>query len=492
MAYYLPALTLPPLAARSGFCYRYSSLFSKNVGESMEFHDNILGLIGHTPLVRLNSLAKGVKAKIFAKMESLNPGYSVKDRIGVAMIEAAEKDGLLKPGGTVIEATSGNTGIGLALAAAVKGYKCIFVMTDKASVEKSRYLKALGADVVITPVSAKPGTPDHYVSTARRIASETPNSFYPDQYSNPANPEAHYRTTGPEIWEQTDGKITHFVAGLGTGGTISGTGKFLKEKNPSIKIIGADPYGSIFKTYKETGKLVEATPYLVEGIGQEIVPPNVHIKYVDEVINVTDSDSFELSRNLGRMEGIFCGGSTGTNLAAALKVAAGLDENGIVVFIVCDTGEHYLTKHHSDEWLKEKRLLEPQKITAGLISGTKKPQAPKTLISVRPTDTVGEALGQMDELGLTQIPVLDEGRAVGALRENRVLAKVVRDRDLLNSPVSDVMESSFPTVDIDASSNEVTRRLQTSPAVLVEEYGRIVGIITRHDVLDLKFQNVVH
>lgn len=458
----------------------------------MEFHDNILGLIGHTPLVRLIRLAKGVKAKVFAKMESLNPGYSVKDRIGVAMIEAAEKDGFLKPGGTIIEATSGNTGIGLALAAAVKGYKCIFVMTDKASVEKSRYLKALGADVVITPVSAKPGTPDHYVSTARRIASETPNSFYPDQYSNPANPEAHYRTTGPEIWEQTDGRITHFVAGLGTGGTISGTGKFLKEKNPSIKIIGADPYGSIFKTYKETGKLVEATPYLVEGIGQEIVPPNVHIKYVDEVINVTDSDSFELSRNLGRMEGIFCGGSTGTNLAAALKVAAGLDENGIVVFIVCDTGEHYLTKHHSDEWLKEKRLLEPQKITAGLISGTKKPQAPKTLISVRPTDTVGEALGQMDELGLTQIPVLDEGRAVGALRENRVLAKVVRDRDLLNSPVSDVMESSFPTVDIDASSNEVTRRLQTSPAVLVEEYGRIVGIITRHDVLDLKFQNVVH
>jgi len=455
----------------------------------MEFHENVLGLIGSTPLVRLNRLAKGVKAKVFAKMENLNPGYSVKDRIGVAMIEAAEKDGTLKPGGTVIEATSGNTGIGLALAAAVKGYKCIFVMTDKASVEKSRYLKALGSDVVITPVSAKPGTPDHYVSTARRIAAETPNSFYPDQYSNPANPEAHYRTTGPEVWEQTDGKITHFVAGLGTGGTISGTGRFLKEKNPAIKIIGADPYGSIFKTYKETGKLVEATPYLVEGIGQEIVPPNVHIKYVDEVINVTDSDSFELSRQLGRMEGIFCGGSTGTNLAAALRVASTLDENGIVVFIVCDTGEHYLTKHHSDEWLKEKRLLEPQKITAGLISGTKKPQAPKALVSVTPSDTVGEALAKMDDLGLTQIPVLDEGRAVGALRENRVLAKVVRDRELLDRPVSEVMESSFPTVDVDASSTEVTRRLQISPAVLVEEYGRIVGIITRHDVLDLKLRD---
>jgi cystathionine beta-synthase len=455
----------------------------------MEFQENVLGLIGRTPLVRLNRIAKGVKAKVFAKMESLNPGYSVKDRIGIAMIEAAEREGLLKPGGTVVEATSGNTGIGLALAAAVKGYRCIFVMTDIASVEKSRYLKALGADVVITPVSAKPGTPDHYVSTARRIASETPNSFYPDQYSNPANPEAHYRTTGPEVWEQTDGKITHFVAGLGTGGTISGTGRFLKEKDPTIRIIGADPYGSIFKTYKETGKLTEATPYLVEGIGQEIVPPNVHIKYVDEIVNVTDRESFEMSRLLGRMEGIFCGGSTGTNLAAALRIAASLDETAIIVFIVCDTGEHYLSKHHSDEWLKEKRLLEPQRITAGLITGTKKPQAPKTLISVKPTDTVAVALERMDELGLTQIPVLDEGRAVGALRENRVLAKVVRDRGLLNTPVIEVMESSFPTVDVDASSNEVTRRLQTSPAVLVEEYGRIIGIITRHDVLDLRLKN---
>jgi cystathionine beta-synthase len=452
----------------------------------MEFQQNILGLIGNTPLVKLNRLAQGVKAQVFAKMENLNPGYSVKDRIGVSMIEAAEREGNLKPGGTVIEATSGNTGIGLAIAAAVKGYKCIFVMTDKASVEKSRYLKALGADVVITPVSAKPGTPDHYVSTAKRIASETPNSFYPDQYSNPANPEAHYRTTGPELWRQTEGKITHFVAGLGTGGTISGTGRFLKEKNPSIKIIGADPYGSIFKTYKETGKIVEATPYLVEGIGQEIVPANVHIKYVDEVINVTDRESFEMSRLLGRLEGIFCGGSTGTNLAAALRVANTLDENAIVVFIVCDTGEHYLTKHHSDEWLKEKRLLEPQRITAGLISGTKKPQAPKTLVSITSSDTVGDALERMDELGVTQIPVLDEGRAVGSLRENRVLAKVVRNRELLSARVSDVMETSFPIVDVDESCAEVARRLQTSPAVLVEEYGRIVGIITRHDVLDLK------
>ena len=455
----------------------------------MNYYDNILGLIGQTPLVKLNRLTHGIRATVLAKMESLNPGYSVKDRIGIAMIESAEREGRLQPGGTIVEATSGNTGIGLALAAAVKGYRCIFVMTDKASVEKVRYLKALGADVVVTPASAKPGTPDHYVSTAKRIASETPNSFYPNQYAHPANPEAHYRTTGPEVWEQTEGKITHFVAGLGTGGTISGTGRFLKEKNPDIKIIGADPYGSVFKTYKETGKIVEATPYLVEGIGQEVVPENVHIKYVDQIINVTDSESFELSRQLGRQEGIFCGGSTGTNLAAALRVARGLDETGLVVFIVCDTGEHYLTKHHSDEWMKEKRLLEPQKITAGLISGTKGAQAPKSIISAKPDDRVAEVIAKMDELGLSQIPVLDNGRSIGSLRENRVLAKVLVNREVLESPVSEVMEPSLPVIDVDAQASEVTQHLQQSPAVLVAEYGRIIGIITRHDLLGTSIMN---
>jgi cystathionine beta-synthase len=450
----------------------------------MDYHQNVLGLVGRTPLVKLNRITQGLKATVLAKMENLNPGYSVKDRIGLAMVEAAEKQGVLKPGGTIVEATSGNTGIGLALAAAVKGYRCIFVMTDKASTEKVRYLKALGADVVVTPATAKPGTPDHYVTTAQRIAHETPNSFYPDQYSHPANPEAHYRTTGPEVWEQTEGRITHFVAGIGTGGTISGTGRFLKEKNPQIRIVGADPYGSIFKTYKETGKLIEATPYLVEGIGQQVVPENAHMKYIDEVINVTDRESFELSRQLGRLEGIFCGGSTGTNLAAALRVARGLDENGLVVFIVCDTGEHYLSKHHSDEWMKEKRLLEPQKITAGLLSETKGEDAPKTLIVAAPADRVTDALLKMDEYGLSQIPVLEDGRSVGSLRENRVLSKALNNRDLLEAQVSEVMDASFPILDVDASLSEITRELQSSPAVLVEDYGRITGIITRHDVLD--------
>jgi cystathionine beta-synthase len=451
----------------------------------MKYHESVLSLIGNTPLIKLNRLNKGLKPLILAKMENLNPGFSVKDRIGVSMIEAAEREGVLKPGGTIVEATSGNTGIGLAIGAAVKGYKCIFVMTDKASAEKARYLRALGADVVITPVSAKPGTPNHYVSTARRIASETPNSFYPDQYSHPANPEAHYHTTGPELWEQTEGKITHFVSGIGTGGTISGTGKFLKEKNPNIKVIGADPFGSIYKTYKETGKIPEASPYLVEGIGQEVLPANAHMQYVDEVMNISDHESFATARQLSRTEGIFCGGSSGTNCAAALHVARDLDETAVVVFVVCDTGEHYLSKFHSDEWMKEKRLLEPQKITAGLIDETKSKTAPRELVAMAPGDLVAAALAKMNEMGLTQIPVLEDGKPVGSLRENHLLSKVFNDRDLLEEPVSKVMDKSFPTVDVDDDINQVTRKLRTSPAVLIEEYGKITGIITRHDVLDV-------
>jgi cystathionine beta-synthase len=453
----------------------------------MKFYNDILHLIGNTPLVRINQLARqhNIKAQIFAKMESLNPGYSVKDRIGISMIEAAEKDGSLKPGGTIIEATSGNTGIGLALAAAIKGYKCIFVLTDKVSMEKSRYLKALGADVVVCPAAAKHGAPDHYVSTARRIAEETPNSFYPDQYNHPANPAAHYRTTGPEIWNDTEGTITHFVSGVGTGGTISGTGRYLKEQNPNIKIIGADPYGSIFKSYKDSGRVPEATPYLVEGIGQSLPVGNADMKTIDEIINITDRESFEYARLLSRVEGIFCGGSTGTNFAAALKVAKDLDETALVVFIVCDTGEHYLTKFHSDEWMKEKLLLEPQRITAGLIAETKDGNAPKEVLFVSPADLVSDAVKKMSDYSVTQIPVLLENTSVGSLRESRVLSRLLENRDLLNSPVSEIMDDSFPVVDVDARLEEIKLQLQKSPAVLLEDFKRITGIITRSDVLEL-------
>jgi len=454
----------------------------------MKFYNDILGLIGNTPLVKINNLTAqhGIKAQVFGKMESLNPGYSVKDRIGISMIEYAEKEGTLKPGGTIIEATSGNTGIGLALAAAVKGYKCIFALTDKVSVEKLRYLKSLGADIVVCPAAAKPGTPDHYVETAKRIASELPGSFYPDQYNHPANPLAHYQNTGPEIWEDTDGRITHFVSSIGTGGTISGTGRYLKEKNPEIKIIGADPYGSIFKSYKESGRVPEATPYLVEGIGQSLPVGNADMKMVDEIINITDRESFELARRLSREEGIFCGGSTGTIFAAALKVAKKLDENDLVVFIVCDTGEHYLTKFHSDEWMKEKLLLEPQKITARLIIETKNSGSPTELIFVSPDEIVSNALAKMNENAITQIPVLEDQRSVGSLRESKVLTKLLENRDLLNAKVSEVMDKSFPVLDVDASFNEIKKVLQKSPAVLIEDFKRITGIVTRSDVLDLQ------
>jgi cystathionine beta-synthase len=453
----------------------------------MKFYNNILDLIGNTPLVRINNITKQqkIKAPIYAKMESLNPGYSVKDRIGVSMIDWAEKEGVLKKGGTIIEATSGNTGIGLALTAAVRGYTCIFVLTEKASVEKVRYLKGLGADIVICPAAAKPGTPDHYVATAKRISEETPNSFYPDQYNHPANPAAHYATTGPEIWNDTDGKITHFVSSIGTGGTISGTSRYLKEKNPNIKVIGADPYGSIFKTYKESGHVPEATPYLVEGIGQNLPVGNANLSIIDEIINITDRESFDYARQLSRREGIFCGGSTGTIFAAALKVAKDLDENSLVVFIVCDTGEHYLTKFHSDEWMKEKLMLEPQRITAGLINETKNSGAPVDLLFVSPDDTVGAALEKMSTSGVTQLPVLEEHNSIGSLRESRVLTKLLGNRDLLNAKVSEVMDESFPVMDVDSSLNEIKVKLQKSPAILIEDFKRITGIITRSDVLEL-------
>jgi cystathionine beta-synthase len=450
----------------------------------MDYKESTLDLIGETPLVRLNKVAKGIEALVLAKMESLNPGGSVKDRIGISMIDAAEREGKLRPGGTVVEATSGNTGIGLALVCAVRGYKAIFVMTDKASVEKVRYLKSLGSDVVVVPVSAKPDSPDHYVNTARRIAKETPNALFIFQYSNPANPEAHYRTTGPEIWAQTQGRITHFVAGLGTGGTISGVGRFLKEQNAHIKIIGADPYGSVFKTFKETGKLMEATPYLVEGIGQEIIPDNVHMKYIDEIVNVTDRNSFQMARRLGREEGIFCGGSTGTIAHAALQVASGLSKDSVVVFIVCDTGERYLTKFQSDEWMKEKRMLGGEKMTVGLLNQLKQMDQTPHLVSVSPSSAVSDALQLMNQYGLSQLPVLEAGEAVGSLREGRLMRRLLANPDLRHEPVSQVMEKRLPVVGEDAGLDIAMKHLKESPAILVEEYGRIVGIITRYDVLD--------
>jgi len=323
----------------------------------LNYYNNILELVGSTPLVKINKLSKGIKSLVLAKMESYNPGGSVKDRIAKEMLLNAEKEGKIKPGGTIIEATSGNTGIGLCLAAAVLGYKSIIVVTDKVSLEKRNYLKAFGAEVVVVPKNVTHEHPDYYLNKAQTIANRTPNSFYVGQYTNPNNPMAHYLTTGPEIWEATEGKVTHVVAGLGTGGTITGTAKYLKEKNPDIQIIAAEPIGGIGKIYKDTGKTEPVSPYLVEGIGLDIIPEIMDFSLIDEVVEVGDMDSISTCRALTREEGIFCGPSTGTLAFAALNIARGLDENGIVVFIVCDTGERYLSKFHNEDWLKQNNVL---------------------------------------------------------------------------------------------------------------------------------------
>jgi len=450
----------------------------------MNFKNNIIDLIGNTPLIKLNKINKGLKPQIFAKLESHNPGGSVKDRIGIAMLEAAEKAGKISPGGTVVEATSGNTGIGLALACAVKGYKSIFVVTDKVSSEKINYLKALGGEVIVVSNAVEPDNPEYYINVAKRISQETSNSFFPYQYSNPANPEIHYQTTGLEIWRDTEGKITHFVSSIGTGGTISGAGRYLKEKNPNIQIIGADPLGSIFKTYKETGKIIKGTPYLVEGIGQDCLPENVHFQYIDKIYNISDRESFAAARRLTKEEGIFCGGSTGTIVHVALEISKELSEKDIVVFIVCDTGERYLSKAHNIEWLRNNRMLDTEIKILRDISDAKKVKGNKDIVFIHPETPVKEVLKIIQDNGYSNIPVMNDRKLLGCIRENRLMTKLLKNPELMNSTAENVWDECFPVLDAKVDISEVKEYLKDNPAILVSDFGRITDIITRYDLLE--------
>src|ERR1700676_4130351 len=394
-------------------------------------HDSILQSVGWTPLVRLRRLAADVPATVCVKVESMNPGGSVKDRVGGAMVAEAEQRGWLRPGGTLIEATAGNTGVGLALVAAVKGYRCIFVLPDKMSSEKIGLLKAYGAEVVVTPTNVPPDSPDSYNGVADRLAREIPGAWRPNQFANLSNPEIHYRTTGPEIWEQTEGRVTAFVAGVGTGGTVSGVGKYLKERNPNVKIIGADPEGSVLSGGSPMS-------WKVEGIGEDFVPRTFNSQVVDEWIRVADAEAFPVARELARREGILSGGSSGTSVAAALRYARRLTKDDVVVGVICDTGRNYLSKFFDDEWLKANNLL-PRELPAHSIGDLVKKRGPRPLVSISPETTAAEAIDLLQATGISQLPVLRDGQSVGSVQEVTLARLLHDDSDPAQVKVGDVM-----------------------------------------------------
>ncbi len=445
---------------------------------------NILEAIGWTPLVRLNRIAQGIRTPGYGKAENLNPGGSVKDRIGLAIIEAAERSGALKPGGVIVEGTSGNTGIGLAIAAAIKGYRCIFTIPDKMSSEKIRLLRAYGAEVVVVPTAVPPDHPEYYIQKAKSIVAATPGAILADQHYNPVNPEAHYHTTGPEIWEQTQGRVTHFVCSPGTGGTVSGAGRYLKEQKPEVRVIAGDPVGSIYTEYAKTHQKGQGFPYKVEGIGGDKIPTSLHFDVIDEWMFVSDADSFRMARRLTREEGIFLGGSGGLNVHTALEVARRVDDpEAMVVTILCDTGERYLSKLYDDAWMRENQMLEAERVTAGTLL-VRHPSELPPIVSVAPSANVRQALNLMSTWGVSQIPVIDGKDCVGSLSEGPLMARALEDGKLLDHPVSEAMQHPFPVVDADVPLDRLTNLLsRETPAALVRRDGQLVGIVNRYDVL---------
>jgi len=447
--------------------------------------DTILGAIGDTPLVRIHRITKDVvAADVLAKIETFNPGNSIKDRMAVKMIEDAERAGKLKPGGTIIEGTSGNTGMGLAIAAVVKGYKCIFTTTDKQSKEKIDALKAFGAEVIVCPTNVDPEDPRSYYSVSSRLERETPNAWKANQYDNLSNSAAHYEQTGPEIWEQTSGRIDHLVSGVGTGGTICGTGKFLKEQNPGIKIWGIDTYGSVFKKYKETGIFDknEIYPYVTEGIGEDFLPKNVDFSIIDAFEKVTDKDAALMTRRIAREEGIFAGNSAGAAMAGLLQLADRFKAGETVVVIFHDHGTRYLGKMFNDDWMRAKGYLEPTGLTARDLVATKK-AAP--LVAIECSETVARAAHVMTEHGFSQVPVISNGRIVGSINETRLYSEIVRNPEVKRGPVEAIMQPAFPFADISTDVDALATMLTPeNPAVLVRDFkSDETYIITRSDVI---------
>jgi cystathionine beta-synthase len=448
--------------------------------------NNILEAIGGTPLVRLNRINQGLKPQIYVKADYTNPGGSVKDRIGVTMIDEAERKGLLKPGGTIIEGTSGNTGMGLALVAAVRGYKMVFTITDKQSKEKVDLLKALGAEVIVCPTAVEPEDPRSYYSVAQKLARDIPNSFYPNQYANPMNPEAHYATTGPEIWNDTEGKITHFVCGMGTGGTISGVGKYLKEKNPDVKIIGVDPFGSLYYDSFKTGTVIKGKTYVVEGIGEDFFPTTMDMKILDDVLQVNDEECFVVARRLVKMEGLFTGGSGGGCISAALRLAKELGPEDFIVAFLPDTGMRYLSKVYNDEWMRERGYVESAvPITASdIIAAKHKAGKVRELVVARPYQTVFHALKTMQEQDISQIPIFEENAPIGTVYEDQILTMALQGKDLRKLVVREVMSKPMPKIARNAPVERITYILShENPAVFVDMGDSRFEILTKYDLM---------